>query len=288
MPETWNLRRRITLPGGEIAYDVLGYGQPLILVHGTPSRSYIWRDVAMRLADRFTVYVFDLLGFGQSERREGLDVSISAQSRLLAELVEAWDLEAPSIAGHDIGGAIALRAHLLEGVPFGCIALVDSVVLRPWITPTTRHVKAHLDVYGTMPARVFEAIVASHLRTATYQPIDEDALATYLEGWRGEFGQKLYLQKDAQLDEDDTTQFEPLLPSIRIPVRIVWGEQDAWLAPSIAERLHQTIPASDLITLPETGHFAMEDSPREVATTLFEFFTDCSKITARSATSVTN
>jgi hypothetical protein len=87
MPETWNLRRRLTLSGGEIAYDVLGYGPPLILVHGTPSRSYIWRDVVLRLADRFTLYVFDLLGFGQSERREGLDVSISGQSRVLAELV---------------------------------------------------------------------------------------------------------------------------------------------------------------------------------------------------------
>ena len=103
MPEAWNLRRRLTLSGGEIAYDVLGYGRPLILVHGTPSRSYIWREAAMRLADRFTVFVFDLLGFGQSERREGLDVSISGQSRLLAELVEAWELEAPSVAGHDIG-----------------------------------------------------------------------------------------------------------------------------------------------------------------------------------------
>jgi len=231
----------------------------------------------MRLADRFTVYVFDLLGFGQSERREGLDVSISAQSRLLAELMETWELEAPSAAGHDIGGAIALRTHLLEEVPFSCISLIDSVVLRPWITPTTTHVKAHLDVYRTMPTRVFEAVVASHLGTATHRPLDQHAFATYLEGWRGEFGQKLYLQKDAQLDEDDTAQFEPLLPSIGVPVRIIWGEQDAWLAPANAERLHETIPNSDLILLPDTGHFAMEDSPREVAESLFDFFTGCSE-----------
>ena len=275
MPEAWNLRRRLTLPGGEIAYDVFGYGPPLILVHGTPSRSYIWRDVAMRLADRFTVYVYDLLGFGQSERKEGLDVSIAGQSRLLAELVEAWELEAPSVAGHDIGGAIALRAHLLEDVPFGCIALIDSVVLRPWITPTTRHVRAHLDAYATMPVAIFEDVIASHLRTATHRPLDEGAFATYLEGWRGELGQKLYLQKDAQLDEDDTTQFEPLLSSIGVPVRIIWGEQDAWLEPSLAARLHETIPGSDLVLLPETGHFAMEDSPREVAAALFEFFSGC-------------
>jgi pimeloyl-ACP methyl ester carboxylesterase len=275
MPEVWNLRRRLPLPGGEIAYDVFGYGPPLILVHGTPSRSYIWRDVAMRLADRFTVYVYDLLGFGQSERKEGLDVSIAGQSRLLAELVEAWELEAPSVAGHDIGGAIALRAHLLEDVPVGCIALIDSVVLRPWITPTTRHVRAHLDAYATMPVSIFEAVIASHLRTATHRPLDEGAFATYLEGWRGELGQKLYLQKDAQLDEDDTTQFESLLSSIGVPVRIIWGEQDAWLEPSLAARLHEIIPGSDLVLLPETGHFAMEDSPREVAAALFEFFSGC-------------
>jgi pimeloyl-ACP methyl ester carboxylesterase len=275
MQETWNLRRRITVSGGEISYDVLGYGPSLILVHGTPSRSYIWRDVASRLADRFTVYVFDLLGFGQSERREGLDVSISGQSRVLDELVEAWELDAPSVVGHDIGGAIALRTHLLEGVSFGCIALLDSVVLRPWITPTTRHVKAHLDVYRTMPAKTFEAIVASHLRTATHKPLDDHAFATYLEGWRGESGQRLYLNKDAQLDERDTAEFEPLLPSIGVPVSIIWGEQDAWLDPALAERLHELIPGSDLLVLPETGHFAMEDSPQHVTAALFDFFTRC-------------
>jgi pimeloyl-ACP methyl ester carboxylesterase len=194
---------------------------------------------------------------------------------VLAELVEAWELESPSVAGHDIGGAIALRTHLLEGVPFGCIALLDSVVLRPWITPTTRHVRAHLDVYRTMPTKTFEAVVASHLRTATHKPLDQHALATYLEGWRGEFGQRRYLQKDAQLDERDTAEFEPLLPSIGVPVSIIWGEQDAWLAPTLAERLHELIPGSDLLVLPETGHFAMEDSPQHVTAALFDFFTRC-------------
>jgi pimeloyl-ACP methyl ester carboxylesterase len=275
MPEEWNLRRRITLSGTEVAYDVLGFGPPLVLVHGTPTNSSIWRNVALRLADRFSVYTYDLPGFGQSERREGLGVSISNQAHVLAELVEALDLEAPSIAGHDIGGATVLRAHLLEGVSFGCIALIDSVALRPWITTTTRHVKAHLDVYETMPTETFEAIVASHLRTATYHQMDEPTIERYLDQWKGESGQKLYLQKDDQLDEVDTADFEPLLPSISVPVRIVWGENDVWLPPVMAGRLHELIPTSDLILLPETGHFAMEDSPQEVAATLFEYFTNC-------------
>ena len=268
----WTLRKRLDLPEGEIAYDALGYGPPVLLVHGTPSNSFIWREVATELADRFTVYLFDLLGFGESERGEGLDVSVAAQGRVLAGLVEALGLEEPAVAGHDIGGAAVLRAHLLEGVAFRRIALVDAVAFGPWITATTRHVKAHLDVYATMPTPVFEAIVASHLRTATHDPMDEGALAAYLAQWSGDLGKRLYLQKDAQLDEEDTASFEPLLPSIEAPVRIVWGENDAWLPPVLAERLHEAIPNSDLRILPETGHFAMEDSPREVAAALEEFF----------------
>jgi pimeloyl-ACP methyl ester carboxylesterase len=275
MPQVWNLRRRITLSGGELAYDVLGFGPPLLLIHGTPTRSFIWRDLALRLADRFSVYAFDLLGFGQSERKDGLDVPIQNKARLLAELVEILDLDAPSVAAHDIGGAIALRAHLIEGVTFGCIALIDAVVLRPWITPTTTHVREHLDVYETMPTGTFEAIIASHLRTATHHPMPERILSTYLDQWKGEQGQKLYLQKDAQLDQNDTAEFESLLPSISVPVRIVWGENDAWLPPTRARRLHELIPTSDLVLLPDTGHFAMEDSPQQVAATLFDFFTAC-------------
>jgi pimeloyl-ACP methyl ester carboxylesterase len=60
-----------------------------------------------------------------------------------------------------------------------------------------------------------------------------------------------------------------------VPVSIIWGEQDAWLDPALAERLHELIPGSDLLVLPETGHFAMEDSPQGVAAALFDFFTGC-------------
>jgi pimeloyl-ACP methyl ester carboxylesterase len=268
----WRLRQRVGLSGGEVAYDVFGDGPSVILVHGTPSRSYIWRNVVPKLADRFTVYVFDLLGFGESERREGLNVSIAAQARLFAELVESWGLEAPAVAGHDIGGGIVLRAHLVEGVKLSRIALADAVVLRPWITPTTRHVKAHVDVYRTMPTGSFEAIIAAHLRTASYYQMDEEAFVAYLDQWRGEIGQKIYLQKDAQLDEEHTAEFEFLLRSMKTPVHLLWGERDAWLDPTIAERLRDLLPNADLELIPNAGHFSMEDDPEGVADALARFF----------------
>jgi pimeloyl-ACP methyl ester carboxylesterase len=271
-PENWRLRQRAQLSGGEIAFDVFGGGPPVILVHGTPSRSYIWRGIVPALADSHTVHVFDLLGFGESERREGMDTSIPAQSRALAELIELWDLETPAIAGHDIGGAIVLRTHLLEGAPFDRIALIDAVVLRPWITPPTRHMQTYLEAYRTMPNHVFEQAVIAHLRTATASPMDEATFDAAFGQWRGEDGQAHYLHNLAQFDERYTAEFEPLLASMRTPVRIIWGEKDAWLDPAFARRLHDLLPNSDLKLIPEAGHFAMEDSPDQVARTLDEFF----------------
>ena len=233
----WSLKRRAQLPGGEIAFDVFGSGPPVILVHGTPSWSYIWRKVVPVLSDRFTVYVFDLLGYGDSEANEGQDASIAVHARVLAELVDRWGLEAPAVAGHDIGGATVLRAHFLARVPFSRLALIDAVALRPWVTEASQHVQEYLGAYRTMPNHIFEEVVAAHLRTTVSSPMDEETFNAYMAQWRGPEGQEAYLRKVEHFDEQHTKEFEPLLGSIRVPVRIIWGEEDAWLASAFAREL---------------------------------------------------
>jgi len=257
---------------GEVAFGILGEGPPVVLVHGTPSRSYIWREIAHSLADRSTVYIYDLLGFGDSERGAEVDVSIAAQGRALAELVEGWGLERARVAGHDIGASVVLRAHLIEGVPFERIALLDALVLTPWGTPALRHVKEHLGSYRTMPQDVFESYVAARLGQTTSRPMHESAFEAYLSQWRGAEGQATYLRKDEALLERDTADLEPLLGSVRVPVRIVWGGEDAWIEPRRAETLARMIPTAEARLVKGAGHFVMEDAPREVAQLLREFF----------------
>ena len=268
----WRLHRTVRLSSGEVAYGVFGEGPPVVLVHGTPSRSCIWREIVPALAEGHTVYVYDLLGFGESERGEGQDVSIAAQGRALSELVEAWGLEEPQVAGHDIGGGIALRAHLLEGVPFERIVLLDAVVLTPWGTPSLRHVKEHLGIYRTMPNDDFEAYVAARLGQATSRSMDEGAFEAYLSQWRGDVGQAAYLRKDEALLERDTAELGPLLGSIGVPVQVVWGEEDGWLDAAQAKILAEKIPNAERHLIPNAGHFVMEDAPGEVAEILADFF----------------
>lgn len=257
--------------GGRVAYDVFGSGEPVVLVHGTPSSSYLWREVARRLSSSRKVYVYDLLGYGASEKREGQDVSIGAQTDLLVELLEHWELEGPAIVGHDIGAAIVLRAHLLRGRPLHRMALIDAVSVAPWITPFSRHVQKYMEAFATMPEYVHRQAVAAHLRSAIHGQRSDTELWPYLEPWSGAEGQAAYYRHVSQLDERYTDEIEPLYGSITVPTLVLWGEEDTWLDPSTGERLRKMIPGSTLRTIPQAGHFAPEDAPVEVASELEEF-----------------
>jgi pimeloyl-ACP methyl ester carboxylesterase len=268
----WRLSMTYESAGGAVAYEVLGDGPPVVLVHGTPSWSYLWRDVAGGLAERFTVYVCDLLGYGTSEKREGQDVSIAAQTRMLVELLELWELDEPCIAGHDIGGAITLRLMLLERRRFHRVALCDAVAIAPWITPFSRHVQRHLEAFQTVPEHIHRQLIAAHLRTAIARDMSDAELEPYLLPWLGRIGQPAYYRQVAQFDERYTREIEPRYGEIRTPTLVLWGEQDGWLAPELGQRLAEAILGARHVQVTNGGHFLPEDQPRSVAQALASFF----------------
>lgn len=270
-PADWTLGQALPTSFGTIAWDALGAGPPVVLVHGTPSRSLLWRRVAPRLAEQFTVYVFDLLGYGDSEPNEGQEVSVRVHGRVLDELVQTWGLTQPALVGHDIGSAAVLRAHLLEGTAARKIVLVDAVVLRPWITATTRHLKANLEVYRTMPTHIFREVAAAHLRTATATPMSPEVFAAYFDQWEGDVGHRLWLRNVEGFDEQDTADFEPMLSELATPTRLIWGEQDRWLPVEISADIESRLPTADRVVIPAAGHFSPEDQPAQVAGAIADF-----------------
>jgi pimeloyl-ACP methyl ester carboxylesterase len=272
----WRLGRQERTSAGEVAYEVFGEGPPVVLVHGTPMRSYLWRNVLPTLAERHSVYVYDLLGYGESEKGQGQDVSIVTQARLLGELIEAWGLDAPAIAGHDIGGGIVLRAHLLEGVSFSRIAVLDAVVLTPWLSQprsSTWHVREYAGAYEAMPDHLFEAFFSAYLGE-TNTNLDKEAFEVYLAPWWGEEGRRAFVRQALQFEEHHTGEIEPRLGSIGVAVLVVWGEEDGWLDPAQAPRLREMIPGSKLKFIPGAGHFVQEDAPEEVVKVLGDFLSE--------------
>jgi pimeloyl-ACP methyl ester carboxylesterase len=266
------LRRSFRSSAGRIAYDVLGEGPPVVLLHGTPSWSYLWRHVAGQLSTRFSVYLCDLLGYGGSEQKDGQDVSLAAQTRIIGELLDCWKIDEPCIAGHDFGGAITLRLILLEGRRFSRVALCDAVAIAPWITPFSRHVQRHLDAFQTVPEHIHRQMIAAHIRTAITREMSDAELEPYLRPWLGPVGQAAYYRQVAQFDERYTDEIEPRYGEIDAPTLVLWGKDDGWLPLDVGRRLAAAIPAARFVTLPGAGHFVPEDQPGAAADALASWF----------------
>ncbi|GAA1251372.1 alpha/beta hydrolase [Prauserella halophila] len=271
-PGTLWLDTRIRVSAGEVSAGVYGSGPPIVLTHGTPASAQLWRRVIPELARRHTVYVWDLLGFGDSTLDESAAPSIATQAATLAELVEHWGLTSPDLVGHDIGGGIVARAHLVEGVPARRLAFLDAAVIGPWNTAFTEHMQRYADAYRTMPEHAFADLVAPRLRTATHHDMSDEVLDLYLAPWRGAEGQRRWVAQAEHVHFDDTREAVDRLRDITAETLVLWGEQDGWLAPSTGDRLAAAIPGARREDLPGAGHFAPEDDPRAVARSLARFF----------------
>jgi len=292
----WQLSKRTRVQGVEIAYQVLGAGPPVVLVHGFPSNSYIWRNVAPALAREHRVFVYDLPGQGQSERRDGMDVSDELQSRVLHDLLLHWDLKRPAAVLHDIGWsrvlhdlllhwdlkrpaavlhdigcAYGMMAYYFEGARFERIALISAAVMLPCVSAATQHAQKYLEAYRTMPVNLYELIARARIASTTFKPMSEAAAAAYAKPWLGAEGQALWFNRVAQLSDASIGKLEARLGPLDVPVRIIWGTEDTWIPVDQAQRLHRYIRNADVRLIESGGHFLMEDAPEEVTRSLLEF-----------------
>lgn len=257
----WKLSHRYEFQGQTVRYDLLGSGSPLVLVHGTPWSSFNWRHLIPRLAENWTVYFYDLLGYGQSEMREGQNVSLEVQTQVLAELLTHWQLDAPIIMGHDFGGTTVLRTHLLAERDFEQIVLVDPVALAPWGSSFFSYVKQHEAVFQGLPDYIHEAIVRAYVQGAMRHPMPETTLEGIVQPWLGESGRKAFYRQIAQASQRFTDEIEPRYSDISRPVLIVWGEEDQWIPIEKGRQLHQAISSSKFVSIPGAGHLVQEDAP---------------------------
>ncbi|SDG33502.1 Pimeloyl-ACP methyl ester carboxylesterase [Limimonas halophila] len=273
------LDRTAETSAGPVRYTVVGEGAPLILVHGTPTSAFLWRHVVRELAPFHRVHVYDLPGYGQSAQFADQDVSIGMQGRVLAELVDHWGLDRPLIAGHDIGGTIVLRAHLIEGVDVAGLALLDTLGVRPrgggrWGTGLSRHVRLNdFAAFAGLPDFAQRGILRDYIASAMHRPAAPEVLERYMAPWLGEQGRAAFYRQMRQLDECYTDELELRYAALDRPVRLIWGEEDTWLnRVDHAERLHAAIPGSELVYLPGAGHFTPEDAPGATARAMRGFF----------------
>jgi pimeloyl-ACP methyl ester carboxylesterase len=271
-----DLPERFRWRGREVAWCRVGAGDPVVFCHGTPWSSKTWARFAEALSRDFSVFLWDMPGYGQSSKQPEHDVDLATQGELFTELLAHWNLDAPHVIAHDFGGAVSLRALLLHGARFASLCLVDVVALRPWGSPFFRLVHEHADVFAALPPAVHAGVAAAYIETASHRGLRPDELAELSAPWLTDDGQAAFYRQIAQADERFTQEFEDRLSDARLPVHIVWGEQDTWIPLDRAIRLAAAIPGASRRTIPAAGHLVHYDAPAALADELRSWLQRCS------------
>ncbi|WP_427893374.1 alpha/beta fold hydrolase [Kribbella sp. GL6] len=254
--------------GRSIAWERVGSGPPVVFCHGTPFSSRVWSRYADALSHDFTVYLWDMPGYGESSMDPAHPVDFDAQARAFAALLEQWELDRPHVVAHDFGGAVSLRAALVEKAAYASLMLVDVVAIPPSGSAFFRFVKRHPETLDELPAYIHEAILRAYVSAASHRGLRDEELAELIGPWCTETGQPAFYRQIAQYDEEFLVTNERLLGSLTIPVRVVWGRDDAWIPTETGRRLAGLIPGASYAEIPDAGHLIQYDAPVALASAL--------------------
>ncbi|MBZ9815992.1 alpha/beta fold hydrolase [Mesorhizobium sp. CA7] len=265
----WQLPERFDFNGDEIAWGVIGEGPPAVVMHGSPFSSLEWRRIVPWLARHRRVFYYDMLGYGRSTKPEG-DVLHGAQNNLFAALVNHWGAEQPDIVAHDFGGSVALRAHLLDGVDYRCLVLIDPVAISPQGSALVQAAKAHGEVFARLPAYVHEAMLRAYISAAVKRTLAEEEMRLYLDPWLEEEGQKAFWRQIAQMDDKYSEEVEWRYGEIRCPVTILWGAEDEFIPLKDGEELARRIPNASFTVISNAKHLVQEDAPEAIVAAVLD------------------
>lgn len=242
----------------------------VVFCHGTPWSSRVWSAAASELAETHRVFLWDMPGYGASEKHASVD--LATQATRFASLLEHWRLDRPLVVAHDVGGAVALGAHLLHGCDVDRMFLWDVVTLEPWGSPFFRLVRTHEDVFSQLPADLHAALVKEYIAGAARRRLSAQWLDRLTTPWCDTGGQAAFYRQIAQLVPEDTTPVADRLDRVRCPVWVGWGEDDPWVPVEQAGLLRQRIPtATRTVILKDTGHLGPVERPDSVNRALREW-----------------
>src|SRR5213593_4738202 len=128
---------QIELHGHRVIYRMAGDGPPVVLIHGMVNSSRHWEDVALALAEDYTVVAPDLIGHGDSATPRG-DYSLGAHAASIRDLLAAIGIERATIVGHSLGGGVAMQFFYQFPQRTERLVLVSSGGLGRTVSPLLR------------------------------------------------------------------------------------------------------------------------------------------------------
>ncbi|RNC73161.1 MAG: alpha/beta hydrolase [Desulfuromonadales bacterium] len=267
-------------PGVRIRYRITGHGPISVLfLHGFAAALTTWDDLVPLLpTERYTIHRLDLKGFGFSSKHRSGSYALEEQAAVVKAYLEAAGLHHVVLAGHSLGGGIALLVAL-NAIGRENHTLVSRLILIDCAAYPQRLPRFMRWLRVPLLARLGMALVP--VRTVVRLTLDKvfhnksaitpERIRRY-ETCFGRRGMARVLIRSARaIDPARYGAAAARYGEISMPTLIIWGSEDRIIRPSLGRRLQKEIPGARLTVIEGCGHNPHEERPVETSAAMVAF-----------------
>src|ERR1700704_2634152 len=243
----------VETPSGRISYTSAGSGPVALFVHGVVLNKHLWRHQLAGLSDIRRCIAVDLLAHGDTEIAPDQDVSVTANARMLKEVLDALKIDQVDLTGNDSGGGIAQIFAALNPERVRTFTLTNCDTHDNW-PPEAFKPFVDMAVAGGL-SDTLNAMLAA---TAIYRPpgargpayerhenVPDEDIEVYLRPLVRTEQRTRDLQRFvAAFDQNNAMAVETRLRQLRVPTLVVWAADDVYFPVKWAHWLAETIPGA--------------------------------------------
>jgi pimeloyl-ACP methyl ester carboxylesterase len=266
------------LSAGPISYSDRGSGPPIVFVHGLLVNGLLWRKVAPLLENDARVIVPDWpLGSHRVAMKPDADVSPRGVAHLVAEFLEALELEDVTIVGNDTGGAISQVLVTERPERVGKLVLTNCDAFEDFPPTMFKGLVAAAKVPGGLKALLAPMRAPAVRKTPlafgllTKRPIPDDITEAWVRPAIDDDG----VRRDAikvlkGMSSDVTLAAAERLHTFDKPALVAWAPEDRMFPIDHGRRLATLLPQGRLVEIPDSRTFISEDQPERLADAIRE------------------
>lgn len=254
-----------------VAWTELGEGEPIILLHGIPTWSFLYNEVVGPLSRHARVIAPDFLGHGYSDKRDFFDRSLLAQTDMIIRLMDHLGIAQADFVGHDTGGGVSLIMAIHHAERVRRLVLTNVVAYDSW--PIDDMIALGNPNWRSKSPREVAEFLASGLPDGLF---NRDRLTpAFREGivapYSDEEGKISIIRNASALNTNHTTMLIEKHGMIKAPTLCLWGVHDPWQTIRDGERLAQEIPNARLLRVDNASHWIPHDTPQRFAEEVSRF-----------------
>lgn len=243
---------------------------PVVMVHGVPTSAELWRRV-LPAVDGPRPMAWEMVGYGKSiPAGRGRDIAVARQAEYLTAWLRALDIQRAVLVGHDLGGGVVQNVAVREPERCAGLVLTNAIAYDSWPVRPMKVARALSGLVRRVPdalmARIFVAVISRMHRP---RELGLQSARIHWSHYAHHDGAAAFARQARSLDVQDTLAVADRLGEIRVPTRIVWGDDDPFQPISWGRKLAADLHAP-LRPMSGARHFTPEDRPGPVAAAINE------------------